>query len=468
MGAGPSSSFGYDAAGDTTSVTGPGSAQSLSWNDAGQLASDTVTGSGAGSTGYVYDASGNLVMQSDPGAVTLYLPDEQVVYNTATQAVTATRYYSINGQVIAARSGPSVSYLDSGQQGTATVSVDSQSLAPVYRYYDPYGSPVGAPPPGWPGTRGFVGGTADPATGLTNLGAREYDPATGSFISPDPLLVPGDPQDLNAYAYALDDPSSSSDPTGQLDTVLCDGGPCHPTPRAQAGPPPAASSPPPFTAHPGGSCGSMCGSLAEELGLLGPVTTPVRTRRVRQVSTGITGPLGPGCNGFLFKFGACPSERGAAGTTAQEVRASAIGAALIVGGAILDPLVDAALGAGVVAEDAGTAVGKEITTYYPPDRGFFDEPTSQVLDTGTRIDRYGGEGGTFVSPEGTPGPMRALPPGATTRPYHIYEVANPLEVRAGTVAPWFGQLGLGTQYELPDSVGNLIENGYLKLAEDGG
>ena len=37
-----------------------------------------------------------------------------------------------------------------------------------------------------------------------------------------------------------------------------------------------------------------------------------------------------------------------------------------------------------------------------------------------------------------------------------------------TSSPWFGQLGLGTQYELPDSVGNLIENGYLKLAEDGG
>jgi len=125
-------------------------------------------------------------------------------------------------------------------------------------------------------------------------------------------------------------------------------------------------------------------------------------------------------------------------------------------------------GACVAPEDAGTAAGREITTYYPPNRGFFDEPTSQVLRTGTRIDRYGGEGGTFVSPEGTPEPMRALPPGATTRPCNVYEVVNPIEVRAGTVSPWFGQLGLGTQYELPDSVGNLIQNGYLKLAEDGG
>jgi hypothetical protein len=51
--------------------------------------------------------------------------------------------------------------------------------------------------------------------------------------------------------------------------------------------------------------------------------------------------------------------------------------------------------------------------------------------------------------------MRALPPGATDRPYNVYEVVNPFEVRSGTVAPWFGQLGLGTQYELPDSVANL-------------
>lgn len=42
------------------------------------------------------------------------------------------------------------------------------------------------------------------------------------------------------------------------------------------------------------------------------------------------------------------------------------------------------------------------------------------------------------------------------------------EVSADTIAPWFGQLRLGTQYVLPDSVANLIEAGYIKLAEDGG
>jgi hypothetical protein len=122
----------------------------------------------------------------------------------------------------------------------------------------------------------------------------------------------------------------------------------------------------------------------------------------------------------------------------------------------------------VAGEDAaGTAAGKEITTYYPSNRGFLGEPTSQVLESGARIGGYGSEGGTFVSPEGIPQPMRALPPGATMRPDNVYEVVNPIEVQAGTVVPWFGQFGLGIQYELSGSIANLIQNGFLKLAEDG-
>jgi RHS repeat-associated protein len=64
---------------------------------------------------------------------------------------------------------------------------------------------------------------ADPSTGLTNLGAREYNPAEGAFISPDPLLVPYNPQDLNPYAYASDNPSTNEDPSGAM---LCNGDVC--------------------------------------------------------------------------------------------------------------------------------------------------------------------------------------------------------------------------------------------------
>ena len=73
------------------------------------------------------------------------------------------------------------------------------------------------------GEKGFVGGTDDTATGLTDLGTREYQPGTGSFISPDPLLKPYDPLNLNAYAYAADSPSTYS---GQSPGQLCNGDTC--------------------------------------------------------------------------------------------------------------------------------------------------------------------------------------------------------------------------------------------------
>jgi RHS repeat-associated protein len=61
--------------------------------------------------------------------------------------------------------------------------------------------------------KGFVGGTQD-STGLTHLGAREYDPANGRFISVDPVLDGIDPQSWNGYSYSGNNPVAHSDPTG--------------------------------------------------------------------------------------------------------------------------------------------------------------------------------------------------------------------------------------------------------------
>lgn len=220
----PATNYRYDADGNTTSITGPSSAKTMSWNDAGQLASATTTGTGAGTTSYVYDASGKLLLQTDPGSVTLYLPDEQIVENTATGTLSATRFYSIGGVTVASRSSAgTIDYLTGDQQGTASIAIDSASLAVSRRYYDPNGNPIGTPPLSWQGTQGFVGGTDDPATGLINLGAREYNPVTASFASPDGVLNPDDPQDLNPYAYAADDPATLSDPSGQMP---CEGNIC--------------------------------------------------------------------------------------------------------------------------------------------------------------------------------------------------------------------------------------------------
>ncbi|MFD5034560.1 RHS repeat domain-containing protein [Streptomyces sp. NPDC058405] len=49
------------------------------------------------------------------------------------------------------------------------------------------------------------------------MGAREYDPAIGQFISVDPLLMPEQHQSLNGYSYANQHPATTSDPTGMCE-----------------------------------------------------------------------------------------------------------------------------------------------------------------------------------------------------------------------------------------------------------
>ncbi len=59
----------------------------------------------------------------------------------------------------------------------------------------------------------FLGHVQDYGTGLVQDGARYYDPALMTFISPDPVNN-GSPGQLNAYAYAGNNPVTASDPSG--------------------------------------------------------------------------------------------------------------------------------------------------------------------------------------------------------------------------------------------------------------
>ena len=68
------------------------------------------------------------------------------------------------------------------------------------------------------------------------------------------------------------------------------------------------------------------------------------------------------------------------------------------------------------------------------------------------VDRYGKTSGTYVSPAGLSLESRALSSTPTTSP-SIYSIdASVGGVERSTIAPWFGQTGLGVQYKLPNSV----------------
>jgi RHS repeat-associated protein len=290
--------------------------------------------------------------------------------------------------VAARTSAGQVDYLTGNQQGTDTLAINSATLAVTRRYYDPYGNLAGAPPSSWPGTKGFVGGTADPATGLTNLGAREYDPVAGAFISPDPLITPYNPQDLNAYAYAQDNPSTHADPSGQLlpggaecggrgDPCNNSGGGHHHSgdgnryggPGTDTAEYPIGEDWVPTVAH----CSYACGPPPVKV-----IPPTVRIITPRQASTGI-----PDCGlNIRYDPGLCTAAAVAHGSLGNPVRATsgglgwlhpvgswvvqhrqpielaAIGVAAVVAGAACVATVICAAGAGVIVGSAaigGTA-----------------------------------------------------------------------------------------------------------------
>ncbi|MDE7333072.1 MAG: TNT domain-containing protein [Lachnospiraceae bacterium] len=99
---------------------------------------------------------------------------------------------------------------------------------------------------------------------------------------------------------------------------------------------------------------------------------------------------------------------------------------------------------------------------WPPNRGFDGSPTKITLETGTLIDRYGYDGGTFASPRGIPYTERALPIGTDQKPYTVFEVVRPVDVQAGKIAPWFGEKGGGIQYEFSQKISELLQQGILR------
>ncbi|MEV4612877.1 polymorphic toxin-type HINT domain-containing protein [Kitasatospora sp. NPDC049258] len=215
------SSYQYDAAGNTTAVTDTSGTTTLTWTGEDKLDSVKRTGEAQG-TSYLYDADGNQLIRRNPGKVTLNLGADEVTLDTNTRALSDVRYYGAPGGItitrVTAPGGGKLVYQVSDPHGTNGVQITSDASQVVTRRpTDPFGNPRGTQPDPstWAGDKGFVGGTKDDATGLTNLGAREYQPTTGRFLNPDPILDSASPQQWNGYAYSNNNPVNLSDPSGQ-------------------------------------------------------------------------------------------------------------------------------------------------------------------------------------------------------------------------------------------------------------
>ncbi|OIV38544.1 hypothetical protein BIV57_05270 [Mangrovactinospora gilvigrisea] len=210
-------SYAYDKAGDTTTRTINGKTQTLDWDDEGNLAK--VTNADGSTESYLYDADGNRLLSRDDTGTTMYLGDTEIRLDKSTGKTSATRYYTFGGQTIAARtSSGKLQWQVTDGHDTAETGIDATTQAVTVRRLDPFGNPRGTQPDSttWVGDKGFVGGIQDTTSTLTHLGARDYDPTTGRFISVDPVLELTDPQQINGYSYAADNPISGEDPNGMF------------------------------------------------------------------------------------------------------------------------------------------------------------------------------------------------------------------------------------------------------------
>lgn len=210
-------SYTYDKAGNTTTRNTIASGnQTLAWNDAGQLTQ--VSGGKTGTTSYIYDADGNVLLQTDPTSTTLYLPGEQL---TLTGSITTgVRYLPLpgGGTVVRTGTGTNYKFQISDRHGSSGLYLDNTAQTPTWRQFTPYGGARGTTV-NWIDNRGFLNAPDNINTGLTQIGARQYDPILGRFASLDPIFAATDDQQIAGYAYAAGNPITYSDPTG----LYCDG-----------------------------------------------------------------------------------------------------------------------------------------------------------------------------------------------------------------------------------------------------
>jgi len=242
-------SFTYDMAGRMVTRSVDGVVTSLVWDVSSNLVATTGQG---GDIVYVYDGAGQRVAQVSVGDLAAPTPVRATVYVGATEVtdpntaatftgdVQVSRYYTHGGATVAmatttSTGGLSWQLLLSDMQGSVSVAMELVADSAVSTGFAsatatdtvtgdaflPYGGARGG---GEITTdRGWLGQYEDAGTGLTYLNARYYDPVLGRFLSPDPLLNPGDPRTLDPYRYADNNPIMYTDPSGLAPSVLCVG-----------------------------------------------------------------------------------------------------------------------------------------------------------------------------------------------------------------------------------------------------
>jgi len=172
---------------------------------------------------YAYDPSNERIKSTvvtGTSTVTTYYPTKS--YNT-TDGV-PTKHIFANGVMVATITGTgassTVSYILTDHLTGSNVVTDASGTIIELTDYYPYGAVRLDDRLGSNEQRKFAGHEYDSSTGLSYMGARYYDAGYGRFLSQDPAFLGlsfdlSDPQGLNSYAYARNNPLKYLDPDGK-------------------------------------------------------------------------------------------------------------------------------------------------------------------------------------------------------------------------------------------------------------
>ncbi len=213
--------YAYDAAGELTAAGGTPSAydadgnltargpDSFSYDFDNRLTEASV---GSHTASYTYDGDGVRVGATADGAESSLLVDREAGLPQVVDDGSSAYLHAGGLLGSVGLSGPTYALTDA--LGSVRGLADSSGALEETASYGAFGevrTSSGASVP-----FGFAGEPTD-TTGLTYLRARYLDPGSGRMLSPDTVFpsAPGT-QGYNRYAYARDDPTTWTDPSGHL------------------------------------------------------------------------------------------------------------------------------------------------------------------------------------------------------------------------------------------------------------
>jgi len=207
--------FGYDANGNTTggpdfTDTAATGTRTVTYNMDNMPATLTYTKGGNTTVSeFTYDGAGLRAKKKVGGSATYY-----VNANYEVKDGVATKYVTAADLKIAQIKGNAVSYYHKDHLNSSSVMTNASGVKVEGTEYAPYGTVrtfAGTPVTSYR----YTGKELDTDTGLYYYGARYYDPMIGRFITADSVVSDFyDPQDLNRYAYARNNPMKYVDPNG--------------------------------------------------------------------------------------------------------------------------------------------------------------------------------------------------------------------------------------------------------------